>query len=233
MLNVPKRALVVLGLIFGLGIAPTAPAQAAASPAIVRSEVQASVTAIAPVTQASASTKTLWARHSEVKTSKKVGAKYEYRRTVRVGYKFTVVPADSTATRWKVKGLNEYVAKSGVTASEKSLWGGDLGRTYARIQAWRMINSMAKAKGWNVDDQYACTKNIGKHESGWRRHARNPSSGAYGIYQALPGSKMRSAGSDWRDNPNTQNKWGIVKYMVPRYGSPCRAWRFWQNNGWY
>jgi hypothetical protein len=237
MLDVPKRALAALALMLGLSLVPTAPAQAIASPAIVRSEASVSVTAIASVTQiapAAASSKTLWAKYSYVKTSRKVGTKYEYRRTVRVGYKFTVVPADSTATRWKVKGRNEYVAKSSVTSSEKSLWGdGKLGRTYARVQAWRLIHSMAKAKGWNTDKQYACANNVVKHEGAWKRHARNPSSGAYGIYQALPGSKMKSAGNDWKDNPNTQNKWGIKKYMTGRYGSPCAAWRFWQSHGWY
>jgi hypothetical protein len=56
--------------------------------------------------------------------------------------------------------------------------------------------------------------------------------GATGLAQALPGSKMASAGSDLRTNPTTQIKWG-VDYMKSRYGSPCGAWAFWQSNGWY
>lgn len=60
----------------------------------------------------------------------------------------------------------------------------------------------------------------------------NSSSGAYGLVQALPGSKMASAGADWRTNPATQIQWGLG-YMNDRYGSPCSAWSFHQSNGWY
>ena len=63
-------------------------------------------------------------------------------------------------------------------------------------------------------------------------NATNASSGAYGLVQALPGSKMASAGSDWKTNAATQIKWG-VDYMKDRYGSPCGAWNFWQANNWY
>jgi hypothetical protein len=70
------------------------------------------------------------------------------------------------------------------------------------------------------------------HESGWNQFAENPSSGAYGIPQALPGSKMVSAGADWRTNPATQITWGLG-YIRDRYGSPSAAWSFWQANNWY
>ena len=69
------------------------------------------------------------------------------------------------------------------------------------------------------------------HESGWRVHAAN-GSGAYGIPQALPGSKMGSAGPDWQNNAETQIKWGLG-YIASRYGTPCGAWSSWQANGWY
>ena len=81
-------------------------------------------------------------------------------------------------------------------------------------------------------DQFQCFSNIGERESGWDYTATNPSSGAYGLVQALPGSKMASAGPDWRTNPATQIKWGL-NYMNQRYGSPCGAWSFWQANHWY
>ncbi|MET9951031.1 transglycosylase SLT domain-containing protein [Streptomyces sp. NPDC006339] len=81
-------------------------------------------------------------------------------------------------------------------------------------------------------DQFQCFSNIVDHESGWNYRATNPSSGAYGLVQALPGSKMSSAGADWRTNPATQIKWGL-SYMDGRYGSPCGAWSFWQANHWY
>ncbi|WAZ21398.1 lytic transglycosylase domain-containing protein [Streptomyces cinnabarinus] len=80
--------------------------------------------------------------------------------------------------------------------------------------------------------QYQCFSNIVEHESGWDVNATNSSSGAYGLVQALPGSKMASAGSDWKTNPATQIEWG-VDYMKDRYGSACGAWNFWQANGWY
>ncbi|MGW4381806.1 aggregation-promoting factor C-terminal-like domain-containing protein [Kitasatospora sp. NPDC004531] len=80
--------------------------------------------------------------------------------------------------------------------------------------------------------QLQCFTNIVERESGWNVHATNPSSGAYGLMQALPGSKMASAGADWRDNPATQIKWGL-QYMNQTYGSPCAAWSFWQAHNWY
>lgn len=80
--------------------------------------------------------------------------------------------------------------------------------------------------------QFQCFSNIVQRESTWNYKAQNPSSGAYGLVQALPASKMASAGADWQTNPATQIKWGL-NYMNERYGSPCGAWEFWQANHWY
>ncbi|MET9772941.1 transglycosylase SLT domain-containing protein [Streptomyces sp. NPDC006367] len=80
--------------------------------------------------------------------------------------------------------------------------------------------------------QWQCFSNIVDHESSWNYKAVNPSSGAYGLFQALPAGKYASAGADWRTNPATQIKWGL-NYMDSRYGSPCEAWSFWQANHWY
>ncbi|WP_455770420.1 aggregation-promoting factor C-terminal-like domain-containing protein [Streptomyces ardesiacus] len=80
--------------------------------------------------------------------------------------------------------------------------------------------------------EFQCFSEIVDHESGWNVDATNASSGAYGLVQALPGSKMASAGADWKTNPATQIKWGL-DYMKDRYGSACDAWSFWQTNGWY
>ncbi|MFJ3230070.1 transglycosylase SLT domain-containing protein [Streptomyces sp. NPDC086787] len=80
--------------------------------------------------------------------------------------------------------------------------------------------------------QYNAFSKIVEHESGWNANATNASSGAYGLVQALPGTKMASAGSDWKTNPATQIKWGL-DYMKSRYGSPVGAWNFWQSHGWY
>ncbi|MFJ9925001.1 MULTISPECIES: aggregation-promoting factor C-terminal-like domain-containing protein [Streptomyces] len=80
--------------------------------------------------------------------------------------------------------------------------------------------------------QFNAFSKIVERESGWNPTATNSSSGAYGLVQALPGSKMASAGADWKTNPATQIKWGL-DYMNSRYGSPVKAWSFWQANGWY
>jgi flagellar biosynthesis GTPase FlhF len=96
--------------------------------------------------------------------------------------------------------------------------------TVAQIQA--MARQMVAA------DQFQCFSNIVDHESSWNYHAVNASSGAYGLFQALPASKYSSAGADWQTNPATQIKWGL-NYMNSRYGSPCQAWSFWQANSWY
>ncbi|MEH0418829.1 transglycosylase SLT domain-containing protein [Streptomyces sp. B21-083] len=81
-------------------------------------------------------------------------------------------------------------------------------------------------------DQFQCFSNIVDHESSWNYQADNPSSDAFGLVQALPGSKMSSAGADWATNPATQIKWGL-SYMNDRYDSPCGAWNFWQANNYY
>ncbi|MDH6699098.1 lytic transglycosylase domain-containing protein [Streptomyces griseoviridis] len=96
--------------------------------------------------------------------------------------------------------------------------------TVAQIQA--MARQMVPSS------QFQCFSNIVNHESSWNMHATNASSGAYGLFQALPASKYSSAGSDWQTNPATQIKWGL-SYMDGRYGSPCDAWSFWQANNWY
>jgi hypothetical protein len=79
--------------------------------------------------------------------------------------------------------------------------------------------------------QYGCLNNIWSRESGWRYNAAN-ASGAYGIPQALPGSKMATAGPNWQTSPTTQIKWGLG-YIKGRYGTPCDAWAYWQVHGWY
>ena len=90
---------------------------------------------------------------------------------------------------------------------------------------------MKNSYGWGASE-FRCYNNIIMNESVWDVHADNPTSSAYGIPQALPGSKMASAGSDWRDNPATQIKWGLG-YVEDRYGTPCSAWSFKSAHGWY
>ncbi len=81
-------------------------------------------------------------------------------------------------------------------------------------------------------DQFSCLEALWTKESGWDPHASNPSSGAYGIPQSLPGTKMATAGADWQTNPATQIEWGLG-YIRASYGSPCAAWGHSQSYGWY
>ena len=97
----------------------------------------------------------------------------------------------------------------------------------AQSIAYNMLSSF----GWSPSTYFSCLNNIYTRESGWRYDAEN-ASGAYGIPQALPGSKMASAGADWMTNPATQIKWGLG-YIQSRYGDPCSAWSFWQAHGYY
>ena len=105
-------------------------------------------------------------------------------------------------------------------------------RSYARV-AYGSPRAIARAqlaaRGWS--DQFGCLDSLWQRESGWSVSASN-ASGAYGIPQALPGSKMASEGSDWRTNPATQIRWGLG-YIAGRYGSPCAAWSHSQSHGWY
>jgi hypothetical protein len=80
--------------------------------------------------------------------------------------------------------------------------------------------------------QFGCLDKLWTKESGWNPRASNPSSGAYGIPQALPGSKMGSVASDWRVNPVTQVRWGLG-YITDRYGTACTAWQHSKAHNWY
>ncbi|MFC6161664.1 hypothetical protein ACFWUU_23365 [Kribbella sp. NPDC058693] len=85
--------------------------------------------------------------------------------------------------------------------------------------------------GWS-QSQFSCLEKLWNKESRWKVSADNPSSTAYGIPQALPGSRMAAYGKDWRTNPVTQIKWGL-DYIEATYGSPCNAWGHSQAKGWY
>ncbi|GAA5166320.1 lytic transglycosylase domain-containing protein [Ornithinimicrobium tianjinense] len=94
-----------------------------------------------------------------------------------------------------------------------------------------IARSMLGSYGWG-DDQWGCLDSLWQRESGWNHLAMNASSGAYGIPQALPGSKMASVAGDWQTNPTTQITWGLG-YISERYGSPCNAWGHSESVGWY
>ena len=101
----------------------------------------------------------------------------------------------------------------------------------------RAAQDIARSKmpsyGWDAAE-HACLVELWHGESGWSWSATNPSSGAYGIPQSLPGWKMASAGSDWLTNPATQITWGM-DYIETVYGSPCGALDRWLSRSphWY
>lgn len=99
---------------------------------------------------------------------------------------------------------------------------------------WITAQNQIAARGWSVSTQFSCLEDLWNGESSWKVYATNPSSGAYGIPQALPATKMAAAGADWRTNPATQIKWGLG-YIADVYGSPCAAYQKWQSRSphWY
>ncbi len=95
----------------------------------------------------------------------------------------------------------------------------------------QIATAMLGSFGWSASE-FACLDPLWEHESGWSTTADNAGSGAYGIPQALPGSRMASAGPDWQTDAATQIKWGL-EYIKDTYGSPCAAWDHEQATGWY
>jgi len=95
----------------------------------------------------------------------------------------------------------------------------------------RIAEAMLASFHWS-SRQFSCLDPLWAHESGWNVTAYNAGSGAYGIPQALPGSRMASAGPDWQTNAATQIRWGL-RYIKGTYGSPCAAWDHEQATGWY
>lgn len=98
-------------------------------------------------------------------------------------------------------------------------------------QAQAMAQSMLSSYGWG-QAQWPCLNKLWTQESSWITTAQNPSSGAYGIPQSLPASKMASVGADYRTNTRTQLTWGM-QYVKAAYGSPCQAWDFHLAHNWY
>jgi hypothetical protein len=95
----------------------------------------------------------------------------------------------------------------------------------------QIAEQMLSQFGWS-SSQFSCLQPLWALESGWNIYASNPGSGAYGIPQALPGSKMASAGPDWQSDAATQIRWGLT-YIQGTYGSPCAAWSHEEADGWY
>ena len=122
-------------------------------------------------------------------------------------------------------------ASSDASASSSAASTAGAAGNYSPGSSKAIAADMVAARGWG-QDQFQCLEQLWQRESNWNHLAQNPSSGAYGIPQSLPGSKMASAGADWQTNPATQITWGLG-YISGRYGTPCGALSHSHARGWY
>ncbi|SHJ15755.1 G5 domain-containing protein [Actinomyces denticolens] len=127
------------------------------------------------------------------------------------------------------KRVDEVVVVGKGTPQDVAIAQAGDGKTKASAQA--IGKALLSSYGWG-EDQYSCLDSLWTRESQWDYQAVNPSSGAYGIPQSLPGEKMGSVSSDWASNPTTQIKWGLG-YIKERYGNPCAAWAHSEATNWY
>ncbi|MDT0387138.1 transglycosylase SLT domain-containing protein [Streptomyces sp. NPDC058947] len=153
-------------------------------------------------------------------------AKKDAEEAARKAAAETAIAKKEAAEKAAKEAKERAEAKEAAASRSKDISDFPVATSYTIAQIQAMARQMVPA------GQFQCFSNIVDHESDWNYKAVNPSSGAYGMFQALPGSKMSSVGADWRTNPATQIKWGL-NYMNERYGSPCDAWSFWQANHWY
>lgn len=152
----------------------------------------------------------------------------------------TRLAADDQVTRLPGKGLPR-ASRNGIREQVSDLRQRlDKRAEAARLKAARqrvpdnpreIAMRMLPDYGWDAST-FSCLDELWVGESNWDAHAENPTSGAYGIPQALPASKMASAGADWETNPATQIEWGLG-YIRDVYGDPCAANSFKQANNWY
>ncbi len=159
---------------------------------------------------------------SEQRRDQAAGARAEAERVARA--EAERVAAEQAAAAAQAAAVEQ--ARREQAAQEAASRSGGRGGSAKAIAA-----EMVAARGWSAD-QFDCLDRLWTKESNWKISADNPTSSAYGIPQALPGSKMASAGSDWQTNPRTQISWGLG-YIADRYGSPCGAWSHSTSRNWY
>ncbi|MGI9824067.1 lytic transglycosylase domain-containing protein [Agromyces sp. Marseille-Q5079] len=146
-------------------------------------------------------------------------------QALEVGGDFTI---DATKENYAVEAKPAYVEPASTSASDG--WAPPA-VTPDPGSAQAYAATAVAARGWPTTE-FDCLVALWNKESGWRVNAYNAGSGAYGIPQALPGSKMASAGADWETNAGTQIEWGLG-YVQGRYGTPCGAWAHSESSGWY
>jgi hypothetical protein len=160
------------------------------------------------------------------------GAKKEAEEAARKAAARTAVAKKKEADEAARKKAEREAAEREAKEAEASRSATRDAASFSVQSSYSVAEIQAMARQMVPSAQFQCFSNIVNHESSWNYQAVNASSGAYGLFQALPASKYSSAGSDWQTNPATQIKWGL-SYMDGRYGSPCEAWTFWQANHWY
>ena len=155
----------------------------------------------------------------------------------------TASVAAATATVDRVAAEAAAAAAAAAAAEAAAQAAAQAAAEAARVQSLAGGNSVDGARatarsmaasqfGWG-EDQFSCLDRLWQKESRWNYAAMNSSSGATGIPQALPGSKMASAGNDWATNATTQISWGLGYIKASSYGTPCAAWSHSQSVGWY
>lgn len=148
-----------------------------------------------------------------------------YRIKYQNGNEIEKTEISSTIVKEPVNKIVEVRTKIVTSRSSRSRISGSV----AEYQAYAA--EKCNAYGWSQSD-FNCLVSLWNRESGWNPGAYNSRSGAYGIPQALPGSKMASAGLDYLTNYKTQINWGL-SYIKSRYGNPTNAWSHSQRKGWY
>jgi uncharacterized protein YabE (DUF348 family) len=223
-----RDALREIGLVLNEGDRVSVPLDATATDGLVVLVTRAAtsgetVTEAVPFTEQEVEDPTLVKGTREVETPGRAGVRTTTYSTATVGG--AVVDRQVVASAVTVEPVTQVVKVGTMELAS----GVDI--TVSPGSAQELGKAMAAERGWG-DDQFACLLQLWNKESGWRVDAENRSSGAYGIPQALPGSKMASIAADWRTNPATQITWGL-NYVAGRYSTPCGAWSKFQSQGWY
>jgi hypothetical protein len=130
------------------------------------------------------------------------------------------------------KGAAETFATTGDTTGTTPPAGDQGAATADASQAQGIARVLAAPYGWATGQEFADLVSLWNRESGWNRLADNPSSGAYGIPQSLPGSKMGTLANPPTSSATAQIAWGL-SYIKSTYGSPSAAWAHETSQGWY
>lgn len=223
-----RDALREIGLVLNEGDQVSVPLDATATDGLVVLVTRAAaegetVTEAVPFEEQEVEDPSLARGTREVETKGQVGVRTTTYSTATVGG--AVVDRQAVASAVTVPPVTQIIRVGTMEVAT----GVDI--TVSPGSAQEVGQQLAAARGWG-DDQFACLLQLWNHESGWRVNAENRSSGAFGIPQALPGSKMASVADDWRTNPATQITWGL-NYIAGRYSTPCGAWSSFQAKGWY